>query len=449
MVGWQSSLEDLSFPRQSERSIGSVGAEPARPGPDAVLSFAGDSVAEESVLTSPTRLVFITNIASPYQIEFFAALSRREGIALRVFFCSKGEHDRRFNRPDHFPFDATVLPSWRIPGTPKDAHIVSNLTKHLSATAPHDVAVLSGSYFMPALWGARRFVRRHRVPWYYWGEDPRKKGTSGIWPAAKEFYLRRFLHSSAGVCAVGSRAARSYRDLVADPHQVRDLPYAIDPSKLEHPSDEVMSASRRRRSEWGVEDPVVVLFAGSLTPRKAPGDLLSAFAGIAGGKPRWMLQFAGTGPLQPSLEEEVRRLGLSDRVRFLGHLAGDALHAAYHSSDLFVLPTRTHEGWGVVVHEALAAGLPVVVSDRVGAGDDLVQGRGTGLVYPAGDVAALTDRLSEMADDSGRRHFAERTRAVARENGADSAADRWADLAKTAAAAQRPIEYVVAEDASR
>jgi glycosyltransferase involved in cell wall biosynthesis len=78
-------------------------------------------------------------------------------------------------------------------------------------------------------------------------------------------------------------------------------------------------------------------------------------------------------------------------VSFAGFVQGDELRQAYLASDIFVLPTRGHEGWGVVVQEAMAAGLAVVVSDRVGAGADLIEDGQSGLVFAAGD----TDRLAE------------------------------------------------------
>ena len=86
-----------------------------------------------------------------------------------------------------------------------------------------------------------------------------------------------------------------------------------------------------------------------------------------------------------------------DSIRFIGFRNQSELPALYDLCDVFVLPSE-HEPWGLVVNEAMNAGKPVIVSDRVGAGPDLVEDGVNGFVYPARDVAALADRLRRLID---------------------------------------------------
>lgn len=156
------------------------------------------------------------------------------------------------------------------------------------------------------------------------------------------------------------------------------------------------------RREWNIPlDAPVVLFCGKLQTWKRPQDLLQAFAqaGVAGA----YLLFAGEGPLRESLENIARELGVADRVRFLGFLNQSKLPGAYIASDVLVLPSE-YETFGLVVSEAMACGLPVVVSDHVGARFDLIEGLGTGVVYPTGDVDALAHILRQMLPDGERLH---------------------------------------------
>ena len=88
-------------------------------------------------------------------------------------------------------------------------------------------------------------------------------------------------------------------------------------------------------------------------------------------------------------------VSLGNRAMFVGFQNQSALPALFAASDIFVLPS-SDEPWGLVVNEAMASGLPVIVSDDVGAATDLVQGRGTGRTYPVGDVERLADCLSEL-----------------------------------------------------
>jgi len=103
------------------------------------------------------------------------------------------------------------------------------------------------------------------------------------------------------------------------------------------------------------------------------------------------LLFVGDGPLKQPLE---RLAGVHNgtSIRFLGFKNQTELPAFYDLCDVFVLPSR-FEPWGLVVNEAMNAGKPVIVSDRVGAGADLVGHADNGWVFPAGNVTALAKAL--------------------------------------------------------
>jgi glycosyltransferase involved in cell wall biosynthesis len=86
-------------------------------------------------------------------------------------------------------------------------------------------------------------------------------------------------------------------------------------------------------------------------------------------------------------------------VSFAGFLNQSAIASAYAASDCLVLPSDHGETWGLVVNEAMACGLPAVVSDLVGCREDLIIEGKTGLSYPCGDPGALAACLVRMAGD--------------------------------------------------
>jgi glycosyltransferase involved in cell wall biosynthesis len=106
------------------------------------------------------------------------------------------------------------------------------------------------------------------------------------------------------------------------------------------------------------------------------------------------LIFAGEGPLREQLNAEARSLGLNGQVHFVGFANQTELPEIYRSSDLMVLPSE-YEPFGVVVNEAMLCGCPVIVSDRVGAGDDLVSTGQNGFIFSFGDVNSLAAILRE------------------------------------------------------
>jgi len=103
------------------------------------------------------------------------------------------------------------------------------------------------------------------------------------------------------------------------------------------------------------------------------------------------LLIVGDGEQRHSLEAHVRQLGLTG-VRFLGFRNQSELPRFFSLADVFVLPSR-HEPWGLIVNEAMASGCAVIVSTEVGAHADLVTHGVEGCVFPAGNIAALTESL--------------------------------------------------------
>jgi glycosyltransferase involved in cell wall biosynthesis len=178
------------------------------------------------------------------------------------------------------------------------------------------------------------------------------------------------------------------------------FPYAVDVEEFRRRSRlEDGEREPLRRRLLGIEereeedDGPILLSLAKLGEREAPWDLLHAFTLGArepkAGRP-WLV-LAGDGPLRPHLEAFVHDRGL-DRVRFPGYIPYPELPALYAGADLFVHPAR-EERWGVSVAEALACGLPVVTSSRVGAAHDLIRPGGNGYTYEAGDAADLARKI--------------------------------------------------------
>jgi glycosyltransferase involved in cell wall biosynthesis len=99
--------------------------------------------------------------------------------------------------------------------------------------------------------------------------------------------------------------------------------------------------------------------------------------------------------------ESARVLAQQERLplSFIGFLNQSEIVRAYVAADCLVLPSDAGETWGLVVNEAMACGLPAIVSDQVGCGPDLIHEGETGATFPMGDVTALAKRMVEFAAD--------------------------------------------------
>ena len=136
-------------------------------------------------------------------------------------------------------------------------------------------------------------------------------------------------------------------------------------------------------------------FVGKLEPKKRILDLVAAIAAAANRPRHFHLLIVGSGPLM----EEAKTLALRSPVpmTFAGFLNQTELPQAYAAANCLVLPSDYGETWGLVVNEAMACGLPAVVSDRVGCAADLVESGVTGEIFPFGNVDALAGVLQSLA----------------------------------------------------
>lgn len=131
------------------------------------------------------------------------------------------------------------------------------------------------------------------------------------------------------------------------------------------------------RYEYGIlSTRPVALYVGRAAHEKNIGFLLHALEYTRRLRPDILLLIAGEGPAVPDLKEKVNALGLRDHVQFIGYLdRSEALPACYAAADVFVFASRT-ETQGLVLLEAMAAGLPVVALSEMGTTDILAPGRG-------------------------------------------------------------------------
>lgn len=160
------------------------------------------------------------------------------------------------------------------------------------------------------------------------------------------------------------------------------------------------AARAQMRAKLNLADgDVLFLFVGRLSPEKGVDILIDAFARLHATSYAHLL-IVGDGA------ERSRLVALAsgmERIRFSGRLSGAALLAAYAAADVFVAASR-REPWGLVVNEAMAAKLPVILPDCFGCLDDLVRPGETGLVVPVKDAGALARAMLDLAADPDRRN---------------------------------------------
>jgi len=139
---------------------------------------------------------------------------------------------------------------------------------------------------------------------------------------------------------------------------------------------------------------VTVLYLGRLEQRKGVARLLRAMALLRPQAPHVRVRIAGDGPERATLERLAGELDLSG-VEFLGYVPGEELPALLHSADIFCAPSTHAESFGIVLIEAMAAGLPIIAAANAGYAEVLGNHPGN-LLVPPGDARALAGALATL-----------------------------------------------------
>ncbi|MDE3154706.1 MAG: glycosyltransferase family 4 protein [Acidobacteriota bacterium] len=252
-------------------------------------------------------------------------------------------------------------------------------------------------------WHSATFVRAWRtarqlgIPVLYRGDTHLQAGPAGWRRAPWIARTRRMLRQFDGWLSVGSRAEAFLRFVDVPFDRLFRAPHAVDNTFFAAGAAAWQEPGRRAalRRDWGFdEETFVLLFAGKFEEKKRPLDVIRAAGRMSGSVAVLM---AGAGPLEEACRREASALGV--RVTWAGFLNQSEIVRAYAAADCLVLPSDWGETWGLVVNEAMATGLPCVVSDRVGCAPDLIEPDVTGGTFAfadVGDLAAQLDRVRQL-----------------------------------------------------
>ena len=359
------------------------------------------------------RLGIVATHPVQYQVPWYRALAGRPDVDLTVYYALLPSPEQQgVGFGVEFAWDVPLLDGYRWLELPNTARAPS-LGRFLGSRTPAvrrvlardrpDAAIVSGWHALPLL-QATRACGRLGIPCLVRAES------SGLRrrPPWMRALHRRLLARFDACLAIGEANRRFYRSNGVPAERIFTVPYFVDGSRFQEQAERLRPQRVALRREWGIgPDDTCFLFAGKLVPKKRLLDLLRA-CDLARHSERCVRALVvGTGETGEEARDLARRLDLP--VTFAGFLNQSEISRAYVAADCLVLPSDYGETWGLVVNEAMHHGLPVVVSDRVGCGPDLVEDGVTGRVFRFGDVDALARVIVEMTRDrAGRLAMGER-----------------------------------------
>jgi len=343
---------------------------------------------------SRRRLVILTEIISPYRIPLFNELATHAEIDLHVIFLAETDPNLRQWQiyRDEIKFSYQVLQSWRKRVGRYNLLLNREVGRALSAAAP-DV-ILCGGYNYVASWQALGWARVHDTPFLLWSESnlqDRRRGYGLV-----ELLKEEFLRGCSGFVVPGRSALEYLRSHKIKEGSIFTAPNAVDNRLFAEAATKARQSAVQLRAKFCLPERYI-LFVGRLVPEKGVFDLLAAYARLDSGLRREVgLVLVGDGACREKLEEESRAI-IPGAVVFAGFAQREQLGTYYGLAEMLVLPTYS-DPWGLVVNEAMACGLPVVVSRVAGCALDLVRENWNGAMVTPGDVPGLAAALQRLLD---------------------------------------------------
>jgi len=357
-----------------------------------------------------------------YQAPFLREIAAAKEIDLTAYFFwdfgVKKTFDKQFDRDvmwdiplfegyrHKFLRNFSLKPSSDFWGT-LNFGVVSELIKnHYDA-----VLVYGWNYFANWLIFLTAFILGTRV--FLSGESPlNQELLKPKWKIKiKKIVLGWLFKRISAFLYIGEENKKFYQYYGVPEDKLFFAPYAVDNKRFIEARKSLSKNRKLLRKELRIDEKdIVILFVGKLIYKKHPFDLLRAYELLNMGKSdlpninvnvrrsdfqKFNLIFVGDGILRPELENYVKEYNLKN-VHFTGFKNQTEIPKYYALSDILVLPSGVGETWGLVVNEAMCFGLPIIASDVVGCGPDLVKHSENGYIFPVGDIKALAKYLRDL-----------------------------------------------------
>lgn len=253
-------------------------------------------------------------------------------------------------------------------------------------------ALLVMGWHLKSFRQAMRAAKRLKIPVMVRGDShlstPRNVFKQIAKLAVYPFFLRRF----DAALYVGQKSREYWRHYLYPARRLFFSPHCVDNDFFRSQSLGHSSCVARKALGLSPESKII-LFAGKLLDCKCPLDLVEACARAQIEISGLCVAFAGSGELESAIQKHAEALGV--RCEMLGFRNQSEMPLVYAAADVLVLPSQS-ETWGLVANEALACGVPIILSDECGAAPDLAADGLAGRVFPMGDINALSDSILDI-----------------------------------------------------
>jgi glycosyltransferase involved in cell wall biosynthesis len=369
-------------------------------------------------------LIILATHPIQYQVPIWKELARI-GVDFEVWYLTAhGIHstmDAGFGRAIQLDINLLNRYPYRFP----EEHVPDSLSSFWRVRLPKCFreriksglidSILVLGWNVLAYWEAVFLANAHGVCVWLRGDSNDLKQDGVVKRPLKRLLIGNLFHRVDLFLTIGQANKRLYSSYGVNLSNMVSAPHCVDNQRFRNQAASLRQLRNALREAWCIPDNVFcVLFVGKFIPQKHPYDLIAALENLKRsheGK-KYIALFVGAGELEEQLRSacnvvfdysrETRRANLNEESKataaFAGFLDQSEISRAYVAADALVLPSN-EETWGLVVNEAMASGLPCIVSDACGCAEDLVEPLDPALVYNAGDVSALADSIRHLTEN--------------------------------------------------
>lgn len=357
------------------------------------------------------RLAVVVSHPIQYQAPFFRLLAKCPKLDLKVFYCSdrglKEYKDEGFGQKIKWDIPLLEGYSSKLLTNVSPLPSVSKFWGLINPQIPEELN--KGNY--DALWihGWSSFTNWLAMySAFSMGLPVLLRSETNLLPEISSFkfvfkkaILSRLFKNISGFLSIGRYNTEFYKDFGVPEEKIFLVPYTVDNDFFISKAKELFPKKLGIKNKFNLPRELpVILFSGKLTDVKKPMDLLMTFEMVSKDI-KSTLVYLGDGPLRKRLEDYALSKKIKN-VYFMGFKNQTELPEFYALADVFVLPSK-FEPWGLVVNEAMCFGLPIIVSNKVGASGDLVKNNVNGFIYTLSDVNALAKHLEFLLVNLARR----------------------------------------------
>ncbi len=337
------------------------------------------------------KVIIVTNIPNPYRIPLFNEVHAQllqKGVELKVLFGSENYSRRKFRlnlAECSFTYDFLDSSKYSFGDQEKTYFTYNGLLKRL-ADENADAVVMSGFSIGTTRLFLKSFFKK--INYIIWSGSIQQKGRNDSF--LRRIQRRLIASRAVSFIAYGSLAKSYLEKLGADPKKIHIAINTVDTTFFSFETNSLRKVLPA--------DPVKRLtYVGYLSPRKNVGRLLEVLLELSQERKDFLLDLIGDGDDKPNLEKFVQMHGMSEFVHFHGFKQKSELPAFLARSNCFLFQTD-FDIWGLVLNEAMAAGLPCISSPNAGATSDLVKDGETGFVVDFKDKEGTKEKIRWILD---------------------------------------------------